>query len=157
MVESTAKRVIVTGGNQGIGYALCKLLTTEHGCHVYMGSRNVERGNAAIEKLIKEDSRCDGKVELVQVDVSDPASIKTAAENLKAKLGDQKLYALVNNAGVIYSRKGIPKEEMIKTNVYGVKDMSEAFIPLIDPAEGRIVNLGSGAGAGYVSKLEDKE
>ena len=45
---------------------------------------------------------------------------------------------------------------MIKTNMYGVKNMSEAFIPLIEPAGGRIVNLGSGAGPMYVAK-QDKD
>ena len=34
--------------------------------------------------------------------------------------------------------------------------MSEAFVSLIAD-NGRIVNVGSGAGPGYVSKLEDKE
>ena len=65
MVEAITRRVIVTGGNPGIGYALCKLLITEHDCYVYMGSRSLERGNAAIEQLIKGDPKCDGRVELV--------------------------------------------------------------------------------------------
>ena len=55
----------MTGGNQGIGYALCKKLIMDHGCHVYMGVRNMDRGNAAIEKLIEENALCEGKVELV--------------------------------------------------------------------------------------------
>jgi len=33
-----------TGGNSGIGLALCKLLATEHGCYVYLGSRSAEKG-----------------------------------------------------------------------------------------------------------------
>ena len=39
------KHVFVTGGNDGIGLALCKLLVTQKGCFVYMGSRSVERGH----------------------------------------------------------------------------------------------------------------
>ena len=46
---------------------------------------------------------------------------------------------------------------MIKANVYGIKWMSEAFVPLIDPKNGRIVNSGGAAGAGYVAKLKDKD
>ena len=123
-----------------------------------MGSRNVERGNAAIEALVKEDARCEGKIELVQIDVCDQASITAAVESVKTKLGDKKLYALVNNAGCIaMEENGTSQEAMINTNVYGVKLVSEAFIPLIDPAVGRIVNLGSGMGTGHVSKCEDKE
>ena len=43
---------------------------------------------------------CKGKVELLLVDVANEASVKSAAASLKATLGDDKLYALVNNAGV---------------------------------------------------------
>ena len=85
--------------------------------------------------------------------MSDPASIKACAETVKTKLGDEKLYALVNNAGVF--KREPEKELMIQTNVYGTKNMTEAFTSLIADG-GRIVNLGSGVGAGYVSKL-DKE
>ena len=35
------KRVIVTGGNAGIGFALCKQLVSEDGCFVYLGARNL--------------------------------------------------------------------------------------------------------------------
>merc|ERR1719436_2200259 len=38
----------------------------------------------------------------------------------------------------------------MNTNLYGPKRMCEAFLPLLDPAEGRIVNVGSGAGPLYV-------
>ena len=68
---------------------------------------------------------------------------------MKDKLGEQKLYALVNNAGTGLAH-GVSKEAMISTNFYGPKWMSDAFIPLIDSSAGRIVNLGSGAGPMYV-------
>ena len=145
----------MTGGNQGIGYALTKKLITEHGCHVYMGARNMDRGNAAIEKLIGEDARCQGKVELTQVEVDNETSVLNAAELMMHKLGDERLYALVNNAGCYL--KGADKDLMIRTNVYGVKWMSEAFSEFIDEEDGRIVNLGGGAGPGYVAALKDPE
>lgn len=34
------KRVLVTGGNTGIGLALCRQLSVDHGCHVILGSRS---------------------------------------------------------------------------------------------------------------------
>ena len=88
MAESASKRVLVTGGNGGIGYAMCKLLVLNHGCHVYMGSRSTERGAAAVEKAIQEDAGCQGKIEVVQVDVADAASITACAAAVKEKLGD---------------------------------------------------------------------
>ena len=41
-----------------------------------------------------------GKIEVLKVDVSNDKSVTDAAAALKAKIGDQKLYGLVNNAGV---------------------------------------------------------
>ena len=50
------KSVFVTGGNTGIGEALCRILVRDHGCYVYLGSRNVERGAKAVAD-IKEQVR----------------------------------------------------------------------------------------------------
>ena len=84
-MEGATKRVFVTGGNTGIGLALCELLVVDHGCYVYMGSRSVERGQAAIDGLPEE---CKGKIETVQVDISDLDSVNAAAVTMKEKLGD---------------------------------------------------------------------
>ena len=89
----------------------------------------------------------------MQVDVSDPASITAAAESVKTKLGNEKLYALVNNAGTGLAHN-VTKDAMINTNFYGTKNMSDAFIPMIDSSVGRIVNLGSGAGPMFVKKAD---
>ena len=47
-----AKHILVTGGNSGIGLALCKLLIKDHGCYVYLGSRDLGRGEAALKSII---------------------------------------------------------------------------------------------------------
>ena len=49
--------VFVTGGNTGIGQALCTILVRDHGCYVYLGSRNKERGAKAVDD-IKEKVSC---------------------------------------------------------------------------------------------------
>merc|ERR1712228_30103 len=119
------------------------------------GTRNVNRGNVALQALMREDARVARNIALVQVDVADPDSIVAASESVKEKLGNEQLYALVNNAGCII-KDDVTKESMVEANVYGVKRMSEAFIPLINPSMGRIVNLGGGFGGVYVAKLRDK-
>jgi len=53
---------------------------------------------------------CKGKIEVIVVDVADQASVLSAAQALKEKLGDDKLYALVNNAGAGISHKGVTNE-----------------------------------------------
>eukprot|EP00959_Pyramimonas_sp_CCMP1952_P148723 3110986-Pyramimonas_sp.AAC.1 len=149
------KIVLVTGGNAGIGYALCKQLIAEHGCFVYMGARNIERGNSAITSLVEEAPEASNRVELVHIDTTSAESVSAAAKDLAAKLDGKKLYGLVNNAGTGVSHN-VTNEIMIQTNLYGVKMVTEAFLPLIDASEGRIVNLGSGGGPSYVAKLTDK-
>ena len=73
---------------------------------------------------------------------------------MKGKLGDKKLYGLINNAGTLI-RPDCSKEKMIKTNFYGPKLMSEAFAPLIQNF-GRIVNVGAISAPMYVSKCDEE-
>merc|ERR1712228_194895 len=102
----------VTGANTGMGFALCKQLILEHGCFVYLGARNVNRGNVALQALMREDARVAKNIALVQVDVADPDSIVAASESVKEKLGNEQLYALVNNAGCII-KDDATKESMV--------------------------------------------
>ena len=128
--EVALKRILVTGANTGIGYCLTKLLLSKHNCYVYLGSRSLERGNDAIDSLIKEFPECKGKVELVLIDVSNPISVASAADLVKKKLAGEKLYALVNNAGV-GGATAYSGEQIMQTNAYGVKHVTEWFLPLV--------------------------
>jgi len=143
-----AKHILVTGGNSGIGFALCKLLIKDHDCYVYLGSRSLERGQAALDTIKKEVADKADKIELVQIDVGDDDSCKKAAEALKTK--GVKLFALVNNAGIMKAEADV----VMNTNYYGPKRVTEALIDLIDTTEGRIVNVSSGAASMWL-KLQD--
>jgi len=145
--------VVVTGGNSGIGLALCKLLATEHGCYVYLGSRSAERGTAAIKTIVDSTPAAAGKIELLQVDVSDDASCISAAATLKAK--GVTLYGLVNNAGVGLAHGDVGGADAImNTNYKGPLRMTEAFVGLIDPKEGRIVNTSSGVASMWLREQD---
>ena len=69
------KGVLVTGGNAGIGKALCKLLASEDGCQVSMGSRSVDKGEAAVASICKEEPSCAGRIDVVQLNVQNDASV----------------------------------------------------------------------------------
>ena len=49
------KKILVTGANKGVGFGIVKkLLENFDDTYVLLGSRNVLRGNYAIEHLVKE-------------------------------------------------------------------------------------------------------
>ena len=143
---TSAIRVLVTGGNSGIGFALCRQLAADHGCHVYLGSRSVDKGQKAVAAI--KSAHPGVKVEMIQIDVSSDESVKAAAAKIKAT--GMPLYALVNNAGTGFTHPGVTAKDVLNVNLMGPKRMCEAFLPLLDQRIGRVVNVGSGAGPMYV-------
>jgi NADPH:quinone reductase-like Zn-dependent oxidoreductase len=53
-LSMSPRRILVTGANTGIGLALTKQLVKDHGCHVYLGSRSVEKGKKAVDEVKRE-------------------------------------------------------------------------------------------------------
>src|SRR5258707_13078481 len=98
---------LVTGANQGIGLQIAKDLVT-HGFTVLVGSRNLERGEAAA-KEVGLDARA------IQLDVTDENSIVAAAKHIRSELG--RLDVLVNNAAISHTRRlpGMSVEEFAKS------------------------------------------
>ena len=85
-------------------------------------------------------------------DVSNPASIQSAAAALSQSLGTSKLDAIVNNAGTGFAHSTSPAE-ILDTNTRGPRRVVNSFLPLLSP-QGRIVNVGSGAGPMFFDMLE---
>eukprot|EP00984_Skeletonema_dohrnii_P020531 scaffold10013_cov79-Skeletonema_dohrnii-CCMP3373.AAC.35 len=150
---SPMKRILVTGANSGIGLALTKQLVKDHGCHVYLGSRDVIKGQKAVDEVKKTAGDA---VELLNIDVSCDESVQSAAEALTAKLGSEKLYGLVNNAGTGVMHNTLPAE-ILDTNTRGPRRVTNNFLPLINQDCGRIVNLGSGGGPNFVKSIPNNE
>lgn len=139
------RRILVTGANKGIGHAIAKAILDEHDdTFVYLGSRDEARGRAAAASLPP------GRVEAVALDVADDASVAAAAKRVAASAGGEKLYALVNNAG-IGTGSGASLAGMLEVNTAGVRRVCEAFLPLLDPERGRIVNVTSASGPSFVA------
>ncbi len=147
---------LITGANQGVGLQVAKELVA-NGVTVLMGSRNVERGQAAAEAIGK------GAIS-IQLDVTDPASIQAAVERIRTEFG--RLDVLVNNAAISrserndvaledymasYSASTVSMDEVRaiwETNVFGTLAVYQAMLPLLRlSSDARIVNVGSGAGS----------
>ncbi|KAI0467448.1 hypothetical protein F4859DRAFT_244838 [Xylaria cf. heliscus] len=91
---------IVTGGNTGIGFELCKILFTS-GATIYMASRSKAKAEEAIktiEATIPEGTKGRGQFKFLPLDLSDLKSVKAAAEEFASK--ESKLDVLWNNAGI---------------------------------------------------------
>lgn len=153
------KTVLITGANKGIGLETAKQLSKK-GLFVYLGSRNVKKGKAAIKEL--NDSGFQN-VKAIEIDVTNPETILSAKKIIEKEQG--KLDILINNAGISgvkfdengnvisQSRTAIETsidtfKEVYETNVYGVVNVTQAFIHLLRKStEPRIVMVSTSVGS----------
>ncbi|PWV51565.1 SDR family oxidoreductase [Chitinophaga sp. S165] len=143
------KTVLITGANKSIGYETARQLL-QKGYYVYLGSRDIKKGEQAVGQLRSEGLN---NVETIEIDVDDLSSIKAAREVLGGKT--QVLDVLINNAGIGGSIPQSPLEtdisffkQVFETNFFGVISMTQAFMDLLrNSPEPRIVNVTSGLGS----------
>jgi len=141
--------VLITGANKGIGFETAKQLL-QKGFYVYIGSRNLENGLQAVEKLKAINLT---NVEAIQIDVTDDNSVKNARTEIGKKT--EVLDVLINNAGI---NGGVPNTALeartdqflaaFNTNVFGVVRVTQAFIDLLKKSpEPRIVMVSTSVGS----------
>ena len=149
-------RVLVTGANKGIGFATVReILDGGDDRFVFLGSRSVERGEAALERLVDEHPAFEGRVELVQIDVADDESVALAADEIADRSSEERpLYGLVNNAGIGLGSADM--ERVLDVNTRGPKRVCDAFLPLIESDGGRVVNVASASGPNFVNRCSEE-
>jgi NAD(P)-dependent dehydrogenase (short-subunit alcohol dehydrogenase family) len=143
------RSALVTGANKSIGFEVARQLA-QKGIYVYLGSRNLENGIAAVNKLKAEGL---SNVEAVQLDITDDESVKNARTEIGKKI--KALDILINNAGIFggYPQAALDStidqfKTAYDTNVYGVVRVTQAFIDLLKKSsEPRIVNVSSSQGS----------
>ncbi|MFW6049774.1 MAG: SDR family NAD(P)-dependent oxidoreductase [Myxococcota bacterium] len=151
-MPTTPTRVLVTGANKGIGRAtVAAILGARDDAHVLLGSRSRERGEAARAELVARDPGWEARIEVLPLDVADDASVAAAAEAVASRHGTlpAPLYGLVNNAGIGDGDADL--RTVLEINTRGPHRVCEAFLPMLDPQAGRIVNVASAAGPNFVS------
>lgn len=143
------KTVLITGGNKSIGFETAAQLAGQ-GYHIFLGARDLQKGAEAAAKLHAKGLT---RVEAIQIDVTDKASVEAARDAIA--LQTKSLDVLINNAGI---SGGMPQNpidfpiETIKgvydTNVFGPIMVTQAFYPLLEKSpEPRIVMVTSGLGS----------
>jgi len=152
MTERTA---VVTGGNKGIGFEICRQLAHK-GINVVLTARDGKRGRRAVAALQKDGLN----VIFHPLDVTSEVDVAELAQYMAAT--HRRCDILVNNAGI--SLRGTPPsilntpvqdfEQTLQTNFYGPLLMCQALVPLMQRrGYGRIVNLSSGMG--QLDEMED--
>jgi NAD(P)-dependent dehydrogenase (short-subunit alcohol dehydrogenase family) len=132
--------VVVTGASSGIGRATALHLAAG-GHHVYAGVRKPDDGVA-----LQRDAR--GEITPLILDVTDAEQISAAVDTVSAHVKDAGLTGLVNNAGIgiLGPLELVPLEafrRQMEVNVTGHLAVTQAFLPLLRQARGRIVFIGS--------------
>lgn len=126
--------VFITGAAAGIGAATTKRLA-EAGYQVFAGVHNETGSLATIPGVAP-----------VAIDVTDPASVQSAAMTVEKAVGEHGLRAVVNNAGVIVQGplELVPATELgrqFEVNTLGPAYVIQAFLPLLRAGQGRIINV----------------
>ena len=137
------KKVFITGANKSIGFETARQLL-DLGYYVYLGSRDLEKGQEAVAQLNSNNVEC------IQIDVSDEISIKAARQVLGERTDS--LDVLINNAGIrgVFPQppSSVSVDEIRKvfdTNFFGAIAVTQAFLGLLKKSKApRIVNVTSG-------------
>lgn len=140
------KKAFITGANKGIGFETAKQLL-DLGYYLYIGSRDIEKGKEAVEKLNSEFA------EAIQIDISNEQSIVDARRTIGGKT--DVLDVLVNNAGIagpfpqnLIDLNTNVIRDVFDTNFFGTINVTRHFLDLLKvSATPRIVNVSSGLGS----------
>ncbi len=148
-MEHSPRRVaIVTGGNRGIGLAVCRQLAL-NGVHVQIGARRFEDAEREAVRLVADGHAAAA----VQLDIRSEDDVRRAVASTARSFG--RLDILVNNAAALYDtwQSSIDVDfETVRSaldiNLFGAWRMCRAAIPLmLEGHYGRIVNVGSVLGS----------
>jgi NAD(P)-dependent dehydrogenase (short-subunit alcohol dehydrogenase family) len=135
--------VVITGASTGIGEA-CALHLDKMGYRVFAGIRKAADGESlrqrASERLVP-----------VRLDVADETEVGQASRTIIEALGGGGLAGLVNNAGIVVGGmlEFLPLDALrrqLEVNVIGQIAVTQAFLPSLRKAHGRIVNISSLSG-----------
>ena len=140
---TSAGSVVITGASTGIG-AACVLALDRLNFRVFAGVRKRTDGEAL-------QAQASAKLTPIQLDVTNSNEITAALNTVAGQVGDAGLTGLVNNAGigVVGPLEIVSLDELrrqFEVNVIGLIAVTQALLPLLRKARGRVVNMSSIAG-----------
>jgi NAD(P)-dependent dehydrogenase (short-subunit alcohol dehydrogenase family) len=140
--DQTGRVAVITGANTGLGYETA-LALAEHGAHVVLAVRNLDKGKDAAARITANGPR--GEVALQELDLTSLDSVRAAARELRSN--HDRIDLLINNAGVMYTPKSNTKdgfELQFGTNHLGHFAFTGLLLDRLLPvADSRIVTVSS--------------
>jgi NAD(P)-dependent dehydrogenase (short-subunit alcohol dehydrogenase family) len=140
--DQSGRVAVITGANTGLGYETAAALA-EHGAHVVLAVRNLDKGKEAVARITANASQAD--VALQELDLTSLESVRAAAEQLRAT--HDRIDLLINNAGVMYTTKQNTKdgfELQFGTNHLGHFAFTGLLLDRLLPVAGsRVVTISS--------------
>lgn len=140
--DQRGRIAVVTGANTGLGYHTAAVLA-QHGAHVVLGVRNVEKGNAALARIVAAQPGAD--VTLAELDLASLDSVRAAAAALRDSY--PRIDLLINNAGVMWTPKQVTAdgfEMQFGTNHLGHFALTGLLLDhLLDVRGSRVVTVSS--------------
>ncbi|WP_413404121.1 SDR family oxidoreductase [Paenibacillus amylolyticus] len=142
MSNVKGKVVVITGASSGIGESTARLLA-QHGAHVVIGARRMERLEALASSIRLEG----GSVECHSLDVTRLEEMQTIVDLAQTRYG--RVDVILNNAGVmplspLESLKVDEWNRMIDVNIRGVLHGIAAGLPVMKKQGfGQFINIAS--------------
>ncbi|PHN03703.1 SDR family oxidoreductase [Flavilitoribacter nigricans] len=135
-------KVLITGGNRGIGKAAAEKLLNQN-CEVIITVRDPQKGRAAISELKEKTGK--SAINMVEGDLSDIQSCFTLADRIKDQ--HQDINCFISNAGVLMTEKQLNKDGLelnFMINYIAPYILCRELVPVLKENEGtRIVNVNS--------------
>jgi NAD(P)-dependent dehydrogenase (short-subunit alcohol dehydrogenase family) len=148
--------ILVTGSNKGIGYEAVKLLSLQQpDATILLGSRSIQNGNEAIERMKSSDlSHPFTNIKVLELDITAPSSLASAVEHIRSTY--HTLDFLIHNSGISELNGDIKHPAIFDVNVRGTKATIDAFLPILTPHTGKITVVSSQVGSWYQHGVNDE-
>lgn len=136
-IDLAGKTAFVTGGYSGLGTEVVRALAAA-GARVLVGARRVDKAAADLADVA-------GAIEIIALDLSDPASIEGCAAEVAQRT--DRLHIVIDNAAIMacpLARDARGYESQFATNHLGHFQLVARLWPLLKAAEGaRLVSVSS--------------
>ncbi len=143
-MENANKRVLITGGNDGIGKCTA-LGLARRGYSVIIAGRNAEKVRTAVEEV--KSATGNAAIDMLWIDLADLETVRAAAAEYRERFGG--LDVLINNAGIVTASQEKTAqgfEKQFGVNHLGHFLLTMLLLDMLEAApEPRVVNVSSHA------------